>query len=260
MSQFKVLVGKELRESWRSFKLLWLPLVFILLGVSDPILNYYMMDILKAVGGIPEGFQMVMPEFSAADIIAASTGQFQSIGLIVLIATFVGTISRERQNGTATLLYVRPISHSALFLSKWFVATLVAMISVIAGYAASLYYTVILYGPVEWNRFIAMLATYLLWICLVMALTVAMSASFKTVVAATLTIFLVIGGTIFESLVGSFISVSPWKLPSSSLALLSDFYDGTDFIINLCLSFGLLIIFILIGIMMCKRNASTTKI
>ncbi|MFP3802363.1 ABC transporter permease, partial [Paraburkholderia sp. SIMBA_027] len=91
------------------------------------------------------------------DIVVASTGQFQSIGLIVLIATFIGTISRERQNGTATLLYVRPISHRAVFLSKWLAASLVAGVSVIAGYIASLYYTVMLYGPVEWNRFMGML-------------------------------------------------------------------------------------------------------
>ncbi|SOC23165.1 ABC-2 type transport system permease protein [Ureibacillus xyleni] len=260
MSQFNVLMGKELRESWRSFKILWIPLVFILLGVSDPILNYYLMDILKAVGEMPEGFQMVMPELSPADILAASTGQFQSIGLIVLIATFVGTISRERQNGTATLLYVRPISHMALFLSKWLVACLVAVISVIAGYAASLYYTVLLYGPVQWDQFIGMLATYLLWICLIMAVTVAMSAAFKTVIAATLTIIMVIGGTIFESLIGSFLSISPWKLPSSALSLLSDYYDRTNFILNLSLSTGLLIFFIVLGIFMCQRNASTTEI
>ncbi|TSI08341.1 ABC transporter permease [Lysinibacillus sp. BW-2-10] len=260
MSQFSVLVQKELRESWRSFKLLWIPLVFILLGVSDPLLNYFMMDILKAVGGMPEGFEMVMPEFTPADILAASTGQFQSVGLIVLITAFVGSVSRERQNGTATLLYVRPISYVSLFLSKWVVAALVAIVSVVAGYAASTYYTIILYGTVEWDRFFAMLGTYIIWICLVMAITLAMSASFKTVVAATITIILVLVGLIVDSFIGSFWSVSPWKLANFALALLSDYYDKTDFVITLGLSISLIILFIIIGIVMSKRNASTTKI
>lgn len=104
MKQFSVLLQKEFQESWRNFKLLWIPLVFVSLGIMDPITNYYMEDILNAVGYMPEEFQMVWPEFSAADIIMASTSQFQMIGLIVLVAVFASSISKERQNGTATFL------------------------------------------------------------------------------------------------------------------------------------------------------------
>ena len=139
MQQFNALLLKEWRESWRSLKMLWIPLVFVLLGVSDPIVNYFMEDILEAVGNMPEGFSMMMPELQPANLLQASTGQFQSMGLLVLIAAYIGTFSRERQNGTATLLYVRPISFTALFFSKWLVASFVAILSAIAGYAGSMY-------------------------------------------------------------------------------------------------------------------------
>lgn len=260
MSQFSVLVVKELRESWRSFKFLWIPLVFILLGVSDPILNYFMEDILNSVGNLPEGFQMVMPEFKPEDLIVASTGQFQSIGLIVFISSFVGTISRERQHGTATLLYVRPISYTTFFLSKWVVSCLVAIVSVMAGYAGSLYYTTILFGAVEWNRFFGMLVTYLVWICLVMAVTVAMSAAFKTVIAATFSFLLIFIGVFIDGLIGNYWSVSPWKLANYGLALLTDSVEKSDFIATLSLSIVVIFIFVAFGIGMCKRKAATTKI
>ena len=65
MQQFNTLLLKEWRESWRSFKFLWIPIVFLLLGVSDPLTNYFMDDILKAVGNMPEGFSMTMPELQA---------------------------------------------------------------------------------------------------------------------------------------------------------------------------------------------------
>ena len=170
MQQFNALLLKEWRDSWRSFKLVWIPLVFLLLGVSDPIMNYFMEDILQAVGNMPEGFEMIMPELKPADLLTASTGQFQLIGIIVLIAAYIGTFSRERQNGTATLLYVRPISFSALFLSKWVVASIVAVISAVAGYAGSMYYTALLYGTVDWAKFFAMVGTYCVWLMFVMAL------------------------------------------------------------------------------------------
>ena len=46
--------------------------------------------------------QMLLPELRSVDLLAASTGQFQSIGTIILIVASIGTFSRERQNGTVT--------------------------------------------------------------------------------------------------------------------------------------------------------------
>ena len=260
MQQFNALLLKEWRESWRSFKLLWIPLVFLLLGISDPLMNYFMEDILNAVGNMPEGFMMTMPELQPADLLAASTGQFQSIGIIVLIAAYIGVFSRERQNGTATLLYVRPISFSALFLSKWLVASVVAIVSAIAGYAGSVYYTALLYGTVEWSKFLAMLATYSMWLLLVMAVTVAMSAAFQTSIAATIAIILVPIGLFIDLIIGAFWKYTPWKLANYGVALLTD----SVLIKNYWTTFGIVglltIAMLLFGIFMSKRNMGNVKI
>lgn len=259
MQQFNTLLLKEWRESWRSFKFLWIPIVFLLLGVSDPLTNYFMDDILKAVGNMPEGFSMTMPELQAADLLKATTGQFQFIGLLVLIAAYIGTFSRERQNGTATLLYVRPISFMALFLSKWLVASVVAVISAIAGFAGSMYYTVLLYGTVEWEKFFAMLATYCVWLLFVMAVTVAMSAAFQTAVAATITIVVIPFGLMIDSVIGSFWKVTPWKLSNYGLALLTDNVVMKTYWMAFFLVIGLMIVMIIFGIVMSKKRMSMVK-
>ena len=260
MQQFNALLLKEWRDSWRSFRLVWIPLVFLLLGVSDPIMNYFMVDILQAVGNMPEGFEMILPELRPVDLLAASTGQFQSIGIIVLIAAYIGTFSRERQNGTATLLYVRPISFSALFFSKWLVASIVAVLSAVAGYAGSMYYTVLLYGTVDWAKFFAMLGTYCVWLLFVMAFTVGMSAAFQTAVAATITILFIPFGLFIDSLIGSFWQVSPWKLSNYGLALITD----SVLMKNYWWTFGLVVVLMLVvmtfGIIMSKRNSGNVKI
>ena len=260
MQQFKTLLLKEWRESWRSLKMLWIPLVFVLLGVSDPLTNYFMDDILKAVGNMPEGFSMTMPELKAPDLLSASTGQFQLTGLLVLIAAYIGTFSRERQNGTATLLYVRPISFTALFFSKWLVASLVAVLSAVAGYAGSMYYTVLLYGTVEWSKFFAMLVTYCVWLLFVMAVTVAMSAAFQTAVAAVLTIIVIPVGLIIDSLIGNFWRVTPWKLPNYGVALLTDSVGMKNYWSTLFIVIGILVVVIAFGVMMSKKRKSMVKI
>lgn len=259
MNTFLTLFTKEFREAWRSLKFVWMPLLFIVLGIMDPLTNYFMEDILGAVGNMPEGFMLTMPELQPIDILSASTSQFQSIGLVVLVATMASAISRERQNGMATLLYVRPISFTALFMSKWAVASLLGIISGVAGYAGSLYYTTLLYGTVEYGAFMKMLGTYCLWILLVTAVTLACSAMFNTAVAMTFAILLVPIGLMVDSIIGSFWSVSPWKLSAYGLQFInggmSDHYTATV-VVTIVLIFGA----VLLGVFFSKRNAATAKI
>lgn len=260
MQQFKALLLKEWRESVRSFKIIWIPLVFVLLGISDPLMNYFMEDILQAVGNMPDGFMMTMPELQPADLLMASTGQFQSIGLLVLITAFIGSVSRERQNGTATLLYVRPLSFTALFFSKWIVASMIAILSALAGYVGSMYYTVLLYGTVDLSKFLAMLVTYCVWLMLVMALTVAMSAAFQTSVAAAITIILIPVGLLIDTLIGSFWSVTPWKLAQYGTGLLTDSVLMENYWYTLLVVLILIFVIVLLGIKMSKNNIRYLKV
>ena len=260
MRQFNTLLKKEFLDCLRSFKLLWIPLVFISIGVSDPLTNYYMKDILAAVGNMPEGFEMMFPELKPADLLAASTGQFQLVGLIVLVAVFVGSISRERQNGTATLLYVRPISATAIFMSKWVAASIVGILSALLGYAGSMYYISILYGTVDATSFIAMICTYFIWILFVMAITVALSAAFRTSVALALAIFVLPVGLVIDSIIGGFWYSTPWKLANYGVGFIAETVDMNHYWKALIITLVLTVIFIIIGIFATKRNRQLTKV
>lgn len=260
MRGFSVLLQKEYKEAWRSWKFLWIPLVFALLGMNDPLTNYYMMDILKAVGNVPEGFEMLIPELMPVDLLQASIGQFQTIGLLIMMATFVGSISKERASGMATLFYVRPISFGAYFLSKFIVMSIVSFISILAGFTASVYYTSILYGTLDIGSLLASFFTYYIWLLFVIAVALMMSASFKTVIATTCAFALIFLGQIVDMIVGIFWTVSPWKLASYGTLLIRGTMDMSDYWWSLLITAICTIICISIGIMMMKRNASMVKI
>ena len=70
---------------------------------------------------MPEGSEFLWPEYTGEEIFMSLLGQYQFIGILVIVLAFMGSISGERKTGTATLLYVRPISFRAYFLSKWIV-------------------------------------------------------------------------------------------------------------------------------------------
>ncbi|KYG89047.1 ABC transporter permease subunit [Metasolibacillus sp. FSL K6-0083] len=260
MTQFSVLLKKEFLESWRSFKFLWIPLVFIFLGVTEPLTNYYIEDILAAVGNMPEGFEMLFPELTAADILLSTTGQYQLIGLLVLISAFIGSVSRERHNGTATLLYVRPISAAVIFMSKWMMASIVSIVSAVLGYLASMYYTVILFGSVAVDDFVKMLLTYCVWLVLVMAITIAMSAAFQTGVAAAIAIILIPVGLFVDSAIGGFWTWTPWKLVNHGLSFVTDTIIMADFQMTLLFTVIAIISFSGLGILATKRNWRLTKV
>lgn len=254
MNTWRVLWIKEFRESWRSFKLLWIPLLFLFLGVSDPLVNYFMEDILNAVGNMPEGFQMIMPELHARDLLLATTEQFQMTGIIVLIAVFVGTISRERSGGTATLIYVRPVSAASIFLSKWMGASLVALLSALIGYIGSIYYTSVLYGEITFSTALTIIATYSVWLLLVMSLTVALSAAFTTAVAASLAIILIPIGGILDSFLGGYWHVTPWKLARYGVLVTDGTIESSYYWTTLLLVIGITLLCLVLGIWATDRN------
>lgn len=260
MTNFNVLLQKEFREAWRSRKFLWIPLVFTLLGMSEPLTNYYMMDILNAVGNLPEGFAMTMPELMPADLLQASIGQFQLIGLLVLIAAFVGSICKERANGMATLLYVRPISFAAYFMSKYVVMSVVGLVSIVAGFTASAYYTMILYGNFEVVSLLGSFVTYFVWLLMVLAITLLMSAAFKMGIATACAFMVIFGGQIIDAIVGMFWRVSPWKLPEYAVLLIRGTMDMKDYWWSVLLTIGLLLLCIIVGIYAMKKNTSIAKL
>ena len=114
MNGFSVLLQKEWREHTRNFKILWIPLVFIIFGIMEPVTNHFLPEIMKSVGNMPEGAEFLWPEFKGEDIFVSLLGQYQFIGILIIILAFMGTISGERKNGTATFLYVRPMSFRTL--------------------------------------------------------------------------------------------------------------------------------------------------
>ena len=84
----------------------------------------------------------------------STISQYQFIGMLVVTLGFSGIIARERKNGSATLLYVRPIAYSSYVYSKLVMMCILIIGSVVLGLLANLYYTYVLFGAVGAGAFI----------------------------------------------------------------------------------------------------------
>lgn len=183
-SRYGALLGKELLELVRSMKLIWVPLVFVALGIMQPVSLYYMPIILEKAGNLPEGAIIEIPPPEAAQVMADTLSQFGVLGLLVLVLVFMGIVSGERGSGTASLILVKPVSVASFLGAKWSSMLLLAWLSLLSGYAAAWYYTTLLIGPFSFEAFVRSAAVYGLWMAFGMSATLLFSTLLRSAAAA----------------------------------------------------------------------------
>ncbi|KNE22518.1 ABC transporter permease [Virgibacillus pantothenticus] len=195
-----VLFKKELLENWRNKKWIWVPLVFILLAIMDPITNYYLPDILEAVGGMADGAVIELPDFSAADAIMMSLSQYSMLGVLVTVLLSMGAISGERKSGVLELVLVKPVSYTKFVVAKWLSLLSLIWSSFIIGMLASWYYTNLLYGDIAFTMLLAVIFYYGLWLIFICTISIFYNTLTRS---PGLVAFLTIGTTLVISLLTS---------------------------------------------------------
>jgi len=194
---FPVLLGKELREQWRTYRFLAIAVVFVAFaGLLSPITAKLAPELLKSLtSSAGQTISIQLPEPTAADAIAQFLKNLTQIGVIALILVAMGTVALERERGTAATVLSKPVSRLSFLLAKFAALTLTFAISLALAALACWYYTVVLFGSLDAGLFLrlSLLAALYLWVWL--AVTFLCSALFKSQVAA--------GGLAFGLYVGA---------------------------------------------------------
>ncbi len=198
-SRWLAMFNKELIEKARNYKLVWIPLVFIVLGMMQPVSTYLMPVILEKAGSLPEGTVLNIPMPSAAEVLASTLQQFSTIGVLLLALAAMGAVSGERN--IAPIILVKPVPMSFFITSKWASYTVVTWGSILLGYGAAYYCTVILFGNTSFASFVQSWAIYCLWLTLMITIVIFFSSCLKSGAGAA---FSAIGITLLLSLLVSF--------------------------------------------------------
>ncbi len=151
MDGFVVFLRKELREAWRTSRLLVIALIFLAFGLMSPVLAKYTPDLLKSLGG---SVQIVIPPPQTADAVDQFLKNVGQNGIFVAILLAMGIVAREKERGTAAFVLTKPVTRLAFLVAK--LAGLVATLSVglvIAGIGDYLY-TALLFTPLSVGGFL----------------------------------------------------------------------------------------------------------
>jgi ABC-2 type transport system permease protein len=137
------LLRKELLEQWRTLRLPVIATIFLLVGLSSPLLARFTPEILKAVAG--DQFSITLPVPMAADAVdqlAKNLGQF---GGLIAVLLAMGAVASEKERGTAALLLTKPVSRAAFLGAKMVAIGLTLAVSVAVATAGAWFYTLVLF-------------------------------------------------------------------------------------------------------------------
>jgi len=176
MNNFLTLLNKEFLGLWRSSKVIWLPIVFMLLSLMQPVTYYFMDDIMKMSGSLPEGAVFEMPIPTSGEVMASVLSQLNTIGLLLIIVAAMGTISDERKSGALMLIFTRPLSSLQIVASKTVAHATLLVFSFVCGYLLSLYYTILLFSSLPFTDVLVSMLIYSLYIVFVVSCVVLTSA------------------------------------------------------------------------------------
>ncbi|MFJ7731224.1 ABC transporter permease [Lysinibacillus sp. NPDC097231] len=178
MNSFIALSKKEIHQMTKDFKVVWLPIVFILLGLTQPIVMYYMPVILQS-NGIMIDSTMANPE--GREVLASTlNSQFDQLGIIILAVATMGIIQGEKANGMMAFILTRPVSISSYLNSKIIIHYVLAVICIALGYVMSYGYTSYLFTTVPITQTLLALAFYCVWLLFVITFVAMMSTFFNS--------------------------------------------------------------------------------
>jgi ABC-2 type transport system permease protein len=221
MKQWIVLYHKEMLEMWRNYKLLWVPLVFIIIGVMNPVMTYYMPQLLEANGLTKEIIQAI-PTPTGAEIMVKTLSQYNTLGILILVLSFMGTVASERQSGSVIMVLVKPVPHLSYITAKWVAMLSLTIVAFALGYIATWYYTGVLIADVPFSQIWQSLLIYALWLVFVISVTLLYSSLLNSTGGiAFLSLLTLAAFSLSTSIFASYTRWSPGRLSAEAGTLLT---------------------------------------
>jgi len=163
MNGFRILLGKELLESWRTFRLPVVLGLFVFTGLTSPLIARFLPEIFELAGGGQFG-SIELPTPTTADAIDQLVKNLAQFGALSAILLAMGLVASEKDRGTAAFLLAKPVGRGAFLAAKLVAVGVVLALSTIVAVAVGWIYTAILFEPLAPGGWLAL--AVLIWLAL----------------------------------------------------------------------------------------------
>ena len=156
-----ILLRKELLESWRTMRLPIVGGLFLLVGLTSPLLAKFLPEIVKAAAG-DQVLSIPIPTPVAADAVAQTWKNLAQFGAFAAIVLAMGAVATERDRGTAAFVLSKTVSRGAFIAAKVAAIGGVLALCVVLAVAVAWLYTAILFEPPSVAGWVAL--AFLAWL------------------------------------------------------------------------------------------------
>ncbi|WP_438349127.1 ABC transporter permease subunit [Paenibacillus sp. FA6] len=237
---------KEMLEMSRSFKLLWIPIVFAILGIMQPVVSLYMPEILKMSGGVPPEMFSLYEIPSSPEVMIQVLSQYSTLGVLILVLAGMNSVSGERYGGTAELIMVRPISCVSIIISKWLAQSTQLLMAFGIGYTVAFFYTYQMIGAFSWKSAVASFGLYGLWLMLAVTLTLLFSTILRGAAAAFVTLSILALLSLLQGILPTWFTWSPARLTSlAAEAMMGNALPVSTVVVCCLITVGIIIVTLL---------------
>jgi ABC-2 type transport system permease protein len=183
LAVFGAALQKEIRQQWRTRRMLVLGAVFLFFGMGSPLITKLTPELLHSVQG-GELIAQLMPQPSAAEAMNQYIKNLYQFGFLLAMLLAMGAVVGEKETRVAPMILSKPMPRWAFIAGKFAAQGLMYIGAFILAGIGAYYYTWILFGPLEPGNFILMNVLLLMWTLPFVALSLLGSVLGKTTAGA----------------------------------------------------------------------------
>lgn len=240
MRGYIAFVKKEFIEHLRTYKLLVLMGVFLILGMMNPLIAKLTPEVLKLLP--MEGIQITVPDPTAIDSYMQFFKNGTSIGLVVLVLVFCGMLVNELTKGTLINILTKGLTRSAVIMAK--ITASILLWSGALGISVLTTYLYTIYLFPTGDIYHLPLSIFCLWLFGVFLLSVLMFTS--TLCKSIYGSLLGTGGVVvllnLMGLIPNSTKYNPITLATTNLSMLAKDYQTSDPIYAILIAAALILL------------------
>jgi ABC-2 type transport system permease protein len=162
-SVFVTALRKELVLQWRTRRFLVVMAVFVLFGLTSPVVAKYTPEIIKSMAGAAQ-FANLIPTPTIADAMAQYVKNLTQFGFMLAVLLGMNAVAGEKESGTAAMILSKPMPRWAFVVSKFSAQSLVYASAFLVAGLGAYYYTYLMFGAFDALKFLGINLLLLLWL------------------------------------------------------------------------------------------------
>ena len=253
MRAYIAFTKKEIYELAKTYKLLLLVIVFLILGFMNPITAKFTPDLLESF--MEEGFTINLPEPTIMDSWMQFFKNVNQMGLIVMVIMFSGIISNELAKGTLINMLTKGLSRKTVILSKFTSTCLIWTVVYFLAALVTFLYSMLFWDDTEVaNLLFSVSLVWMFGIFLISAVILG-GILFKSSYGAMLFCGLIVACLLFLNMLPSIKEYNPVQLVVVNMDLLKENIEVSDLLKCIWVNIGASVLFLASSIVVfCKRE------